>query len=853
MIGETLGHYVILRHLGLGGMGEVFLAEDTRLQRKVALKVLPVDATDDERIERFRREARAVAALNHPNIVTLFSVESEGDVHYLTMEYVDGKTLGDTIPASGLPLNRILEIGVPLAAALAAAHERGVVHRDLKPSNVMISTEGQPKILDFGLAKWLDSADHDPDPTAATELRTQEGMVLGTAPYMSPEQLQGLELDHRTDIFSLGVLLFEMTTGRRPFTGHSSAELVSSILRDAPPEIGEKRDGVPEQLRRVIGLCLEKNRDHRLQSAADLRRELEDLRAGTVSVQTVAPAARATERSLKWPLLATATLLLVGLGFWWTQRPSPPPQDRLGLAILPFANLTGDPAQNYLGEGLSAGLLTQLAEASTIRVVGRAATWSQSGSPAKLARELGVGSLVDGEVQRDGDGLVVDVHLTDVGTSLVLWSGRFEGVRDRLMSLQREIAEQLIAVLSIRLSQKELERMARDPTRSFEAYEYFMRGFERLESVRTSDDAKSAATFFRQALRLDHEFALAHAGLSEALWRQHLFEPTADLLIQAEESARQALAIDSALPTGQVALARVLRSRGRSADSIGQLQEALAHHPKPGEAYLELAASYEQTGDLESAEESLRAAVLLGDDWFAGNALGMFLARHGRYEDSRAAFESAAAKAPSGLSQPQENLATLDLSQGRFDQAIAAFEQLPKPIREGRLASNIGTAYYYSSHKEKWQRAERYYKLAVELSPRRDLYRSNLADLYLELGREDEARKSYRIAWALVDEQLEANPESAQLLLRRAQYEAKGGECESAVRHAAALVLAPPQTAPKAYQLAKVFALCGENRAALDALTLAKRLGAPTDMIGQDREFRALATDPVFRQIVDSD
>ncbi len=853
MIGETLGHYVILSQLGLGGMGEVYLAEDGKLGRKVALKLLPLDAADPERVERFRREARAVAALNHPNIVTMYSVEQEGDLHFLTMEYVEGQTLGDLLPRSGLPLHRLLEIGVPLAGALAAAHAQGIVHRDLKPSNVMVTADGQPKILDFGLAKWQAENDEDePDPTAVTELRTQEGVVMGTAPYMSPEQLQGADLDHRTDIFSLGVMLFEMTTGRRPFVGGSSAELVSSILRDAPPELDQSRQGLPDRLSSVISLCLEKNPDHRFQSAANLQQELQSLQPGTatIEVERVSVEQAPPSRPI-WPIAAGIGLLLAALLGMWALRPGPSVGDRLALAILPFDNLTGDPTQDYLGEGVSAGLLTQLGEASSVRVVGRAATWDQPGGATRIARELGVGSLVEGQVQRDGSELIVGVRLTDVATGLVLWSERYTGVADGLMSLQRQIAQELIEVLAIRLSHKELERMARDPTRSFEAYEFFMRGFEQLESADDARATRDAATFFRQALRLDDQFALAHAGLSEALWRQHVFEPGSELLVEAESAARGALAIDPALPAGQVALARVLRGRGRSSDSIGQLQQALAEHPKPEEAYRELAAAYEQTGDLESAEESLRAAALLGEDWFAENALGMFLARHGRYDEAGRTFERAASMAPPEVTRPRENLATLDLSQGRFDEAVAAFSLIPRPIRQGRLASNIGTAYYYSSHPQKWELAEEHYRLAVELSPRRDLYRGNLADLYLERNREEEARKSYRIAWALVEEQLEANPESSQLLLRRAEYEAKGGECESAVRHAAALVLAPPQTAPKAYQLAKVFALCEQRRAALDALALAKRLGAPIDMIGQDREFRSLAEDAEFREILE--
>jgi TolB-like protein/Flp pilus assembly protein TadD len=548
-------------------------------------------------------------------------------------------------------------------------------------------------------------------------------------------------------------------------------------------------------------------------------------------------------------LAAVLALAVVAALAWWLLRPEPPAA-RQSVAVLPFDNLTGDSALDYLGQGLSAGLLTQLGEASGVRVLGRATLWSGRGSPVQIASRLGVGSLLEGSIQRHGEGLLVDVQLTDTRTHLVLWNERFEGDHDSLISLQQEIGRRLVSVLSVPLSPRELDRMARDPTRSFEAYEYFMRGFRELEIAPDANGAKAAAALFQQAVRLDGEFALAHVGLSESLWRQGQLGHSSEFLTGAEEAARRALEIDPDLPAAQVALARVYRSRGRSGDSIAELQEALASHPKPDEALRELAVSYEQTGDLESAEESLRAADALRDDWFTSNLLGVFLARHGNYDEARLAFERATVSAGELSTQPRENLATLDLSQGRFDRAIEAYEQLPKPIRHARLASNIGTAYYYSNHPDKWQRAEEYYRLAVELAPRRDLYRGNLADLYLEHGRDQEARKSYRMAWALVEEQLEANPEEPGLLLRRAIYEAKAGECSEAVPHAAALVLAAPQTGPKAYQLAKVFAMCDRRTAALDALRLARRLGESGEVMRRDSEFSALADDPEFLAVV---
>ena len=284
VVGQTLSHYRILEKLGAGGMGEVYLAEDTSLKRQVALKVLSPDLTaNQERLKRFQREAELLAALNHPNIVTLYSVEEAGGVRFLTMELVEGKTLLDSLPKQGVVLEQFFDIALPLADALCAAHERGIVHRDLKPGNVMMTEQGAVKILDFGLAK-LYTADHQPlDTRASTELITKEGRIVGTVPYMSPEQIQGKPVDDRSDIFSLGIILYQVATGRKPFRGDSAVELASSILRDTPVPVDDLKSGLPHQLGRIIRYCLEKDPERRYQTAKDLRNELEDLKREVTS------------------------------------------------------------------------------------------------------------------------------------------------------------------------------------------------------------------------------------------------------------------------------------------------------------------------------------------------------------------------------------------------------------------------------------------------------------------------------------------------------------------------------------------------------------------------------------------
>jgi len=313
MIGQTLGHYKILDKLGAGGMGEVYRAEDTTLDREVALKILPPElAESQERLDRFQREAKTLAALDHPNIVTIHTVEEAEGVRFLTMQLVEGKPLSHLIPRGGMPLERIFEIAIPLADALATAHEKGIIHRDLKPANIMVTNEGRVKVLDFGLAKLRQEAEVPLSSQLPTEPLTEEGRIIGTMPYMSPEQLEGKDIDSRSDLFSLGVVLYEMATGERPFKGETSVSLISSIVKDEPRPVDAVKEDLPHHLGRIIRHCLEKEPARRYQSALDVRNELEDLKAESASSEVWRKAAPASKRhhARLWAGLAAAVIIL---------------------------------------------------------------------------------------------------------------------------------------------------------------------------------------------------------------------------------------------------------------------------------------------------------------------------------------------------------------------------------------------------------------------------------------------------------------------------------------------------------------------------------------------------------------
>jgi eukaryotic-like serine/threonine-protein kinase len=407
MIGKTLNHFKFLDHLGKGGMGEVYVAEDCKLKRKVALKVLPEEvARDPARLERFQREAETIAALNHPNIVTIYSIEEADGIRFLTMELVEGETLIQLIPSNGMDVESFLRFSTPVAEALSAAHEKGIIHRDLKPGNIMVSQEGRIKVLDFGLAKLMRN-DSDPDSSRLeTYAQTQDGIVLGTMPYMSPEQIQGKRLDQRSDIFSLGIIFYEMITGRRPFHGDTSADLISSIMRDTPDPVGELKAGTPEHLERIIRHCLMKDPRDRYQTARDVYNELRDLNS------TSGPSKRAASSATS--------------GEMW-------------IAVLPFQHPAADPEIESFADGLVQDITAALSQFSYLSVIARDSN-----------ERLKARYVIQGGIRKSGTLIRVNVQLIDTRTGTNLWAETYN--RDLkssdIFTIQDEITDRVAATLA---------------------------------------------------------------------------------------------------------------------------------------------------------------------------------------------------------------------------------------------------------------------------------------------------------------------------------------------------------------------------------------------------------------------
>ncbi len=589
MIGETLGHYTVLEKLGSGGMGEVYLAEDTRLRRRVALKVLPASmAADPERLERFTREAMAVGALDHPNIVTIYSIEHAGGLQVLAMELVEGGTLAETIPPGGLSEEDFFRLAIPLAEAISAAHERGVTHRDLKPSNVMITGDGRVKVVDFGLAKLRQEAAARESTVMLDDDLTEAGRILGTYPYMSPEQIKGKPADHRADIFSLGVVLYEMATGARPFRGETSADLISSILRDQPPPTHEVNRDLPRHLDRILSHCLEKDPDRRFQTAKDLRNELQSLRTEIESerlVRTTTSGLRRLSgtgrfrwlrswegRRLGWvaglAALAVAGAVTLALFLGGDAAPgragaagagsgvaaAAAEDQRPSVAVLFFQNLTGEAELEWLRAGLAEMLVTDLSQSPEIRVVPTDRLYQilrdlgavdQAILSSDLVREVaeaaGARSVLLGSYARAGENLLVNVTLQDTESGEIVDAQRVQGdgvgsvfsIVDRLSRSVRGSFERSGRMAETRRQepQRGIEAVT---TSSVEAYRFYAEGMRLNNELKVNE----AIALFERATELDPGFAMAHARLAriyETLGREEELEAALDRAIANAE------------------------------------------------------------------------------------------------------------------------------------------------------------------------------------------------------------------------------------------------------------------------------------------------------------------------------
>ena len=745
-VGTRLGPYEVIAPIGAGGMGEVYRARDSRLNREVAIKVLPEHlAKDPDALLRFQREAMAVAALAHPNILVLYDVGSEQEVQYAVTELLEGETLRERLSRGPIAWRKVAEVGSAIAEGLAAAHSKGIVHQDIKPANIFLTSDRRVKILDFGLAQIRSAPSQKTDDTATVTHASP--VVMGTIGYMSPEQVRGEKADAASDIFSLGCVLYEMVTGRRAFTGKSATDTMAAILKDEPPAVADSGNSSSPDLDRVIERCLAKNPAQRFHSAHDLAFALRSLSSSTGEQRPV-PAPVPIGRVRIAAAIAALVLILAATGFYfWRSRAT---RNIDSLAVLPFVNASGSADADWLSDGITDSLIDTLSGLPNLKVMSRSAVFRYKGKeadPRTAGRELGVRAVLVGRITQRGDSLSVNAELVNTDDNSELWGDLYNRKLVDVLAVQQDIVAQISGKLRAKLSDAQKTDMARGRTENPEAYQLYLKG-RYYASKFDTENLKKGYGYFQQAVALDPNYALAYDGLAyyyELV--EDLYFPIDDVMPKAETAARKALEIDDRIAESHVEMGSVLTFYDFDwAGAEREFKRAIELNPNyaPAHEYyswylIAVGRATEAVAESRRAEEldPLSAEISSFTGWW------LYLAR--RYDEAAAQLHKCLDLDPE-YAMCQELLGRTYVEQGRFSDALAAEAKALK-IDPGRIwaAADSARAHALSGRQAEAQRG---LDDLLALSKRSQVPKYSLATVYAALGDKSRALDMLEQAYA---------------------------------------------------------------------------------------------------------